>query len=147
MYDLHRAREFSIRENISNFIHDYYGCGIIMQISHTDAINGYGSIYHVHLDLVMVEEKCEKCGWSSLFSSQKELDNSKCRTHRWNKDYRKIFSWSTEFCKSLEEAFVMWLELQPVKSLDNPSFVYKRFLDERDYTHYLQDKLDKLLGD
>ena len=44
MYDLDRAREFSIPENISNFIHDHYGCGIMIQISHTDAINGYGSM-------------------------------------------------------------------------------------------------------
>ena len=130
--------DFSIPKKFADYFDDRYSV-VKISIINSDAINGYGQIFHVCVDVYLTEDYCEKCKFSSLFSTQKDFDESPCRKHRWLRRLGKVFSWSSDFPKTLEEAFDMWLGLQPQNPAD---YIAYKFNSQADYIKYLEKMLE-----
>ena len=130
--------DFKIPKKLADYFDDRYSY-IKISVFNSDAINGYGQLFHANIDIYLAEDYCEKCKFSSLFSTQKDFDESPCKRHRWLRRMGKVFEWNSDFPKSLEEAFEMWLKLQ---SKNPATYVAGKFNSKSDYIKYLEKMLE-----
>ena len=57
---------------------------LMVEITHSDAISGYGSIYRFCVSVWLIIDTCEKCGLSVLDDYNDERYRS-CFRHKWRK--------------------------------------------------------------
>ena len=87
--------DFKIPKKLADYFDDRYSY-IKISVFNSDAINGYGQLFHANIDIYLAEDYCEKCKFSSLFSTQKDFDESPCKRHRWVRRGGKVFELTSE---------------------------------------------------
>ena len=104
-----------IPKNIESFLTRQKGTNIQVNINFVDAINGYGGVIKKSVSLMMLEKRCIRCGYSTIFAD-KDDDLRRCTRHTYDTKYVSVFDWiehrRPEEGKSLEECFDEWEKKQ-----------------------------------
>jgi hypothetical protein len=100
--------QIEIPEIIKIYMRNFY-CKLSFDIATGDALNGYGMRVSPWITLYRYGEKCQKCGYSTLYTAT--MHKECWGNHRWGKDYCSL--WGTDLtnvtAKKLADEFEHFL--------------------------------------
>jgi hypothetical protein len=101
---------FTIPSNIMQLLNERYGVNLQYNINSLDGLNGYGSVTKFTVVISFIENKCAKCGYSSLFNTKDDLTINGHYRHTLKRVYTPVFSWDSSCGICLSTAFDKFVE-------------------------------------